>query len=30
MGKHFPEKYDVVVTEDVQVKELVGKSSRRM
>ena len=30
VGEHFPEKYDVVVTEDVQVKELVGKSSRRM
>jgi putative transposase len=30
LGKHFPEKYDVVVMGDVQVKELVGRSSRRM
>ena len=30
LGKHFPEKYDVVVMGDVQVEELVGRSSRRM
>jgi len=30
LGEHFPEKYDVVVMGDVQVKELVGRSSRRM
>jgi putative transposase len=30
LGKHFPEKYDAVVMGDVQVKELVGRSSRRM
>jgi len=28
LGKHFPEKYDVVVMEDVQVEEPVGKSLR--
>ena len=30
LGEHFPEKCDVVVMGDVQVKELVGRSSRRM
>jgi len=30
LGKHFAEKYDVVVMEDVQVRQLVGKSLRRM
>ena len=30
LGKHFAEKYDVVVMEDIQVKQLVGKSSRRL
>jgi len=28
LGKHFPEKYDVVVMEDIQVRQLVGKSLR--
>jgi hypothetical protein len=27
-GEHFPGKYDVVVMEDVQVEEPVGKSLR--
>jgi putative transposase len=28
LGKHFAEKYDVVVMEDIQVRQLVGKSLR--
>ncbi|WP_281034088.1 hypothetical protein [Metallosphaera yellowstonensis] len=28
LGKHFAEKYDVVVMEDIQVEEPVGKSLR--
>jgi len=30
LGKYFAEHYDVVVMEDISVKQLVGKSGRRM
>jgi len=30
LGKYFAEHYDVVVMEDIHVKQLVGKSGRRM
>jgi len=30
LGRYFAEHYDVVVMEDIQVKQLVGKSGRRM
>jgi len=30
LGKYFAEHYDVVVMEDIQVKQLIGKSGRRM
>jgi len=30
LGKYFAEHYDVVVMEDIHVKQLIGKSGRRM
>jgi len=30
LGRYFAEHYDVVVMEDVSVKQLIGKSGRRM
>ena len=30
LGKYFAEHYDVVVMEDIQVKQLIGKSGRKM
>jgi len=30
LGKYFAEHYDVVVMEDISVKQLIGKSGRRM
>ena len=30
LGKWFAEHYDVLVMEDIQVKQLVGKSFRRL
>jgi len=30
LGKYFAERYDVLVMEDIQVKQLVGKSLRRL
>jgi len=30
LGKYFAEHYDVVITEDIKVKQLIGKSTRKL